>query len=285
MNILTRKRRSYIEDATGKMKLLDHIADVLFTQRMINNEELEHIQSIPGTQDKARTLIDTARMKGDITSNTFMTTWDNYPASSSDRDDNGMSPKEIRQILNKLTRDDIESMTFLMNEIDITHQQTSSAVDLDYVTDRTLLAEGIALRYGAEARAVLNILLRKIHRNDLVNPVKGSDYTHLSSQVQPEIFAAYGKVINTHKGAVMEKVLNILSDLDRGNLKGFVWTLNLPKSKAELIRNATDLAKVLKEHVHHDMVSYLDTIYKTLREAKQNNLAYQLNNYIVGLGR
>lgn len=67
-----------------------------------------------------------------------------------------MLPKEIRNIFDKLTRDDIETIKFLMNEIDITHQQTSSAVDLDYVTDRTLLAEGIALRYGAEARAVLN---------------------------------------------------------------------------------------------------------------------------------
>lgn len=84
MNILTRKRRSYIEDATGKMKLLDHIADVLFTQRMINNEELESITSIRGTHDKARTLIDTARMKGDMTSNIFMTTWDNHPESTSD---------------------------------------------------------------------------------------------------------------------------------------------------------------------------------------------------------
>lgn len=66
-----------------------------------------------------------------------------------------MLPKEIRNIFDKLTRDDIETIKFLMNEIDITHQQTSSAVDLDYVTDRTLLAEGIALSYGAEARAVL----------------------------------------------------------------------------------------------------------------------------------
>lgn len=283
MNVLLQKRLSYIEAATGKMKMLDHIADVLFAKRILNNGELDSIQSIEVTQDKARVLIDTARRKGDTASNTLMATWDNYPGASSVGVGNVMSPKEIVSILANITRDDMEKMKLVMSEIEITHRHRISAVDLQYVTDRAGLAEVMALHYGAAARAGLNTLLKKIGRNDLVKSVKSSDCTQTSSQLQPVAFATSGKVINKHQGAVTEKVLNILCDLDRGQLKRFIWTLQLPSSRAELIRNATDLAKVLKEHVHHDMASYLDIIYKTLRGMDQNSLADELKKYIAGL--
>ncbi|XP_038839113.1 uncharacterized protein LOC120036891 [Salvelinus namaycush] len=199
MNVLYKKRLSYIDAA--KMKMLDHIADVLFAQRMLNNGELESIQSIGGTHDKARALIDTARSKGGITSNSLMATWENYPGSSSVGNGNVMSPKEIVSIFwDNITRDDIEKMKFVMSEIEITHRHRISALDLQYVTDRTGLADVMALHYGAAARAGLNTLLKKIGRNDLVKRVKDSDCTHTSSQLQPVAFATRSKVINKHQG-------------------------------------------------------------------------------------
>lgn len=192
MNVLFQKRLSYIAAATGKMKMLDHIADVLFSQRMLNNGELEGIQCIRDTHDKARALIDTARSKGDVTSNSLMATWDNYPGSSSVVNGNVMSPKEIVSILDNVTRDDIEKMKLVMSEIEITHRHRISALDLQYVTDRTGLADVMALHYGAAARAGLHTLLKKIGRNDLVKRVKDGDCTHTSSQLQPVAFATRG---------------------------------------------------------------------------------------------
>eukprot|EP00063_Salmo_salar_P025867 XP_014000702.1 PREDICTED: uncharacterized protein LOC106571773 [Salmo salar] len=158
--------------------------------RMITDEELESIQCIQGTHDKAQPLIDSARRKGDATSNLLMTTWKNYPGgqtfrhgSSAEPDDNGMLPEDILDILDNLTRDGIEKLRFFMSEIQVKDRQPISEADLDYMTDRTQIAEAIALRYGDEARSVLTIPLKKIHRNDLVKTIEGSDRNHTSKWI------------------------------------------------------------------------------------------------------
>lgn len=180
------------------MNRLNHVADVLFMHRMITDEELESIQCIQGTHDKAQPLIDSARRKGDATSNLLMTTWKNYPGgqtfrhgSSAEPDDNGMLPEDILDILDNLTRDGIEKLRFFMSEIQVKDRQPISEADLDYMTDRTQIAEAIALRYGDEARSVLTIPLKKIHRNDLVKTIEGSDRNHTSSQLEPVIPQSY----------------------------------------------------------------------------------------------
>lgn len=59
------------------MERLNHVADVMFEHGMITDEELQNINCIPVPHNKV--LIDSARRKGDATSNMLMETWESYP--------------------------------------------------------------------------------------------------------------------------------------------------------------------------------------------------------------
>lgn len=151
----------------------------------------------------------------------------------------------------------------------------------------------------------MNILLRKIHRLDLVrvitskvkvtpnstvlsHPRRSPSRVQSSASGRRNIEAVYNctpgyiEAIKQNRLDVSKTVLDIFQDFTEDNLVAFKWRVRLPRSKCEHIKNATDLAKALREHVTHDIIRYLETTYDVLRMIGLNNSADKLNLYLFG---
>ena len=119
MESLTRKRLSYIE--ASNMARVNYVADVLLHHEMISGEELEYIQAMRGTRDRARALIDHAKKKGNGVCKTFMETWEDndnhnvFCGSSAAPEVSG----EILAILDDLGTEDFVGLKYFLRDIQV----------------------------------------------------------------------------------------------------------------------------------------------------------------------
>ncbi|XP_039681973.1 protein NLRC3-like [Perca fluviatilis] len=221
------------------MARVNYVADVLLHHEMISGEELEYIQAMRGTRDRARALIDHARKKGNGVCKTFMETWEDndnhnvFCGSSAAPEVSG----EILAILDDLGTEDFVGLKYFLRDIQVFGRSPIARAVMDRLTHRTQIADAIARRYNDKARAVLIILLKRIHRNDLVERIPSGtrDGGQTSNQPRPFTFAEYLKAIQGNAADVRENVCHTLGDLDADTMTRFIWTLHLPSSKSECV--------------------------------------------------
>ena len=286
MESLTRKRLSYIE--ASNMARVNYVADVLLHHEMISGEELEYIQAMRGTRYRARALIDHARKKGNGVCKTFMETWEDndnhnvFCGSSAAPEVSG----EILAILDDLGTEDFVGLKYFLRDIQVFGRRPIARAVLDRLTHRTQIADAIARRYNDKARAVLIILLKRIHRNDLVERISSGtrDGGQTSNQPRPFTFAEYRNAIQGNAADVRENVCHTLGDLDADTMTRFIWTLHLPSSKSECVTSVSDLVKASTEHVNHDTFIYVETVHASLCKVGRNDLAQRLEMHIARLG-
>ena len=280
MDILKGKRVSYIE--ASDMTRVNYVADVLLHDGVITKGELECIQSIRGTRDRARAVIDCARNKGNVASKKLMDAWDNYRVFCGSSAAPELS-EDILETLDELSPNDVEQLKWSMRTTRVYGRQPIARSVLDRLTLRTQIADAIVRHYADKARAVLLILLEDIRRNDLVENIRSGARDRTSDQRGAVTLAAFRDAIQGNAAEVRCKVRCTLQDLGKESFTRFVWNLHLPSNKSECITGVSSLVDVLIEHVDHDTFAYVETVYATLCKTNRNDLAQMLAGYIRGL--